>query len=91
MLKSPFHPGKFLRDLLAEHHISQTKLARHIGVQIVVINQICKEKRGISAAMAIRLSKAFGTTAEFLMNLNSAYELGKETRSYSIKLLVKAA
>ncbi len=58
MIKSPFHPGKFLRDFLREHEISQSVLARHIHVQINVINQICNEKRGISPAMAIRLSKA---------------------------------
>jgi antitoxin HigA-1 len=74
MLKSPFHPGMFLRRLLAEHGITQTRLARHIGVQIGVINQICNEKRGISAAMALKLSKALSTTPQFWLNLGNGHE-----------------
>lgn len=91
MIKSPFHPGKFLRDFLAEHEISQSLLARHIKVQVNVVNQICNEKRGISPAMAIRLSKALGTSVEFWLNLNTAYELGKERDNYKISSLIKAA
>jgi plasmid maintenance system antidote protein VapI len=46
----------FLRRLLDEHGITQTHLARHIGV----IYQICNEKRGISATMAMKLSRLEG-------------------------------
>lgn len=88
MLRSPFHPGHFLRKLLAEHAISQTRLARHIGVQIGVINQICNEKRGISAGMAMKLLQALGTTPEFWLNLQAGYELGREPASGRIKPLV---
>jgi addiction module HigA family antidote len=65
ILRSTFHPGHFLRKLVNGHGISQTRLARHLGVQIGVINQICNEKRGISPAMAIKLSMALGTSPEF--------------------------
>ena len=91
MLRSPFHPGHFLRQLLEEHGISQTRLARHIGVRIGVINQICNEKRGISAAMAVKLSQALGTTPEFWLNLQAAYELGREPTAGRIKPLVRVA
>ena len=90
MLKSPFHPGNFLRELLAEHDISQTELAKHIGVQVGVVNQICKEKRGISASMALRLSKALNMTAEFWLNLQMAYELN-QAHEVKIKPLAKVA
>jgi addiction module HigA family antidote len=80
MVKSPFHPGYFLRQLVGEHGISQTRLARHLGVQIGVINQICTEKRGISPAMALKLSMALGTSPEFWLNLQMAYELGTQKK-----------
>jgi HTH-type transcriptional regulator/antitoxin HigA len=67
----------FLRQLLQEHGLPQTRLARHIGVQIGVINQICTEKRGISAAMAMKLSHALRTTPQFWLNLENAYNLGR--------------
>ncbi len=78
MLRSPFHPGHYLRQLVAEHGISQTRLAKHLGVQISVINQICTEKRGISPAMAMKLSMALGTSPEFWLNLQMAFDLGRE-------------
>ena len=92
MLKSPFHPGHFLRQLVAEHNISQTQLARHLGVQIGVINQICNEKRGISPGMAIKLSMALGTSPEFWLNLQTAFELGQlERPTRTIRSLIKVA
>jgi addiction module HigA family antidote len=91
MIKSPFHPGIFLGQLLAEHGLSQSRLARHIGVQIGVINQICNEKRGISAAMAVKLSGALRTSPEFWLNLQMAYELGRAKAERQIKPLIRAA
>jgi addiction module HigA family antidote len=92
MLKSPFHPGHFLRQLIAEHAISQSQLARHLGVQIGVINQICKEKRGISPGMAMKLSMALGTSPEFWLNLQMAFELGQlQKLSKAIRPLIKVA
>jgi addiction module HigA family antidote len=91
MLKSPFHPGVFLRQLLGEHEISQTRLAQHIGVQIGVINQICNEKRGISPAMAVKLSDALGTSPEFWLNLQTSYDLGRANSKRVIKPLIRVA
>ena len=91
MLRSPFHPGKFLRQYLAEHNISQSTLARHLGMQIGVINQICNEKRGISASMGVKLGKALGTSPEFWLNLNLAYELGRVKDTPGIRPLIKVA
>ena len=91
MIHSPFHPGHFLRQLLSEHGISQTRLAKHLNVQIGVINQICNEKRGISPMMAIRLSQALSTSPEFWLNLQTAYELGQHDVALKIKPLVRVA
>jgi len=91
MIKSPFHPGMFLRQLLDEHSLSQSRLARHVGVQIGVINQICNEKRGISAGMAVKLAGALGTTPEFWLNLQTAYELGRTKARPPSKPLIRVA
>ncbi len=91
MIKSPFHPGMYLRQLLDEHEISQTRLARHIGVQIGVINQICNEKRGISASMAVKLSRALKTSPEFWLNLQTSYDLNRTDLNRQIKPLIRVA
>jgi addiction module HigA family antidote len=91
MIRSPFHPGYFLRRLLAEHGISQTKLARHLGVQVGVINLICQQKRGISPAMAVKLSRALRTTPEFWLNLQTAYDLHEAPETRQIRPLIRVA
>lgn len=74
------HPGAVLNDELEERDISQTGLARHIGVLPRTINEICRGKRGISAAMAIKLSMALGASPQFWLNLQKNWELGSVPR-----------
>lgn len=57
--------------------ISGYRLAKAIGVNGQTVNDIVLRKRGVSADMALRLGKFFGTTSEFWMNLQTAYELAK--------------
>ncbi len=71
----PPHPGEHLQDYLQGAGISQYRLARAIGVPPRRINEIVLGKRGISADTAIRLARFFGTTPQFWMNLQTAYEL----------------
>ena len=74
--RSSTHPGEFLREeFLLPLGISQSALARHIDVNPRVINEICREKRGISVRMAQLLEGALGMSAEFWMNAQAAYEL----------------
>lgn len=88
MLPSKIHPGVHLRELLAEHGISQSHLARHIGVKVGVINEVCNAKRGISVALAQKLSASFGSSLEFWLNLQLAYELGKSKRPMKISKII---
>ncbi len=74
---TPIHPGAVLRDELEEIKISQSALAAHIGVLPKTINEICLGKRGISAAMAWKLSKAIGGSPLFWMNLQNNWELSQ--------------
>jgi antitoxin HigA-1 len=70
------HPGKILlEEFLEPFKLSQYRLAKDISVPPRRINEIVKGKRGISADTALRLSRYFGTSAQFWMNLQSHYEL----------------
>jgi len=70
------HPGKILfEEFLGPMNISQYRLAKDITVPPRRINEIVKGKRGISADTALRLSRYFGTSPQFWMNLQDHYEL----------------
>ena len=69
------HPGKVLLDELEERDISQSALARHIGVLPRSVNEICRGKRGITAPMACLLSAALGASPQFWLNLQKNWEL----------------
>lgn len=71
----PIHPGIFLKDELEALDLSARKFARHIDVPHNAITEIMKGQRSITAAMALRLGKAFGTTPEYWLNLQKVYEL----------------
>lgn len=83
----PIHPGEILmEDFIQGFGITQNKLAVAIGVPPRRINEIVHGKRGITADTAVRLSRYFGTTAEFWMNLQSHYELRIQRRELADKL-----
>ncbi len=72
------HPGEILaEDFLKPMNITAYKLAKEIGVQQTRISQIIKGNTAITADMATRLAKFFGTSAELWMNLQSKYEIRK--------------
>jgi addiction module HigA family antidote len=72
----PVHPGEILReDLMKPFDISINRLARDLRVPVTRISEIVNYRRGISADTALRLARYFGSTAEFWLNLQAAYEL----------------
>src|SRR5438105_7642326 len=76
------HPGQILREeFLKPLHMSVYALAKGLRVPAQGINDVVLEKRGISPATALRLAQFFGTTAEFWMNMQAAYELATVRRS----------
>jgi addiction module HigA family antidote len=74
------HPGLVLKDELDERDITQTALARHVGVLAKTVNEICRGKRGISAEMALKLSMALGASPTFWLNLQTNWELSQAMR-----------
>ena len=72
----PIHPGEvLLTEFLEPLGITQHRLAVAVGVPPRRINEIVHGKRGISADTALRLSRFFGTTDRFWLNLQSRYDL----------------
>jgi addiction module HigA family antidote len=70
------HPGRILRDeFLLPLTLSQYRLAREINVPGKRIGEIIKGKRAITADTALRLSRRFGTSSQFWMNLQTRFDL----------------
>jgi antitoxin HigA-1 len=72
----PIHPGEVLREeFLKPFDISADNLANSIGVENRKINKIVSEKQNVTADVALRLAKFFGTSAGFWLGLQSDYDL----------------
>ena len=72
----PVTPGEMLKDeFLAEYGLSQSQLARAIGISPNRIAEIVNNRRRITADTALRLSLYFGNSPEFWINLQSYYDL----------------
>jgi addiction module HigA family antidote len=72
----PIHPGEILREeFLTPLRMSAHELALALRVPATRINDVVNEKRGITADTALRLSRYFGTTSRFWMNMQTSYEL----------------
>ena len=72
----PIHPGEvLLEEFIKGFGITQHRLALAIGVPPRRINEIVLGKRSITADTALRLSRYFGTSAEFWCNLQDQYNL----------------
>ncbi len=73
---APVHPGEILsEEFLKPMGMSQYRLAQRLGVPPRRINEIVHGQRAISADTALRLSRLFGTSERFWMNLQVRYDL----------------
>lgn len=75
MARPPIHPGEILADELAEINVTPTELARQINVPVNRVTQIIHGRRGITGDTALRLGHWFGTSAQFWLNLQGAYDI----------------
>ena len=72
----PVHPGEILReDYLVPLGMSANALANALKIPAPRINDIVRERRAVSPDTAMRLARYFGTTPEFWMNLQTAFDL----------------
>lgn len=75
----PIHPGEILREeYLAPIGLKPYTLAKQLHVPRTRIERVVAEKTPITPDTALRLAKFFGTTAQFWMNMQSAYDLAIE-------------
>lgn len=80
----PIHPGEILREeFILPLGLTSNALAVALHVPAPRINDIVREKRGITADTALRLAQFFGTTAEFWMGLQDDYEMAITRASLS--------
>ncbi|MFZ5426499.1 MAG: HigA family addiction module antitoxin [Thermodesulfobacteriota bacterium] len=88
MMKNPPHPGLSVRyDCLEPLGLSVTQGAKALGVSRQALNNLVNGKAGISPEMAIRLSKAFGSTPESWLRLQMAYDLA-QARQHEDQIVV---
>ena len=74
--RPPTHPGEFLReDFLPDYDLTVSGLATALGVSRQSVNELLRERRAISPRMALRLSRLFGNSPEFWLNLQRAVDL----------------
>ena len=77
-MKTPAHPGRIVRSACLEPlGLSVTDGAEVLGVTRQTLNNVIHGKSGISPQMAIRLSKAFGSTPETWLRMQLAYDLAR--------------
>jgi addiction module HigA family antidote len=73
---APVHPGNvLLKDFIEPMGISRYRVAKNIHVPQRRIDLICRGEAAVSADMALRLGRLFGTTPEFWINLQAQYDL----------------
>jgi antitoxin HigA-1 len=83
-MKNPPHPGRSIRNACLEPlGLSVTEGAKVLGVTRQTLNNVVNGKSGISPEMAIRLSKAFGSTAETWLRMQLAYDLAQARKDES--------
>ena len=78
---APTHPGEMLRDdFMPDYNLTTTGFAQKLGVSRQTVNELLLERRAVSPAMALRLSKLFGNTPEFWLNAQRAADLWNAKR-----------
>ena len=75
MLKRAVHPGRVLKDELAELGVTPTEFARQIDVPANRISQIVNGKRSITGDTALRFGRWFGVEPQFWLNLQAHFDL----------------
>ena len=72
----PIHPGEILREeFMVPLALSSNALSKELHVPVTRVNDIVRARRGVTADTALRLARYFGTTAQFWINLQAAYDL----------------
>ena len=83
-MKNPAHPGRIVRSACLEPlGLSVTAGAKVLGISRQTLTKVINGKSGISAEMAIRLAKAFGSTADTWVRIQASYDLAQARKDES--------
>jgi len=83
----PTHPGEMLReDFMPDFDLNTTSMASALGVSRQTINEILRERRSITPFMSLRLSRFFGNSPEFWLNVQHAWDLWDSERRFRNEL-----
>jgi antitoxin HigA-1 len=79
----PTHPGEMLReDFMVDYGLTVATLAKTLGASRQTINEMLRERRAVTPAMALRLAKLFGNAPEFWLNAQRAVDLWDAEQQY---------
>ncbi len=79
----PTHPGEMIReDFMPDYKLSTASLAAALGVSRQTINELLRERRAVTAVMALRLSRLFGNSPDFWLNVQHARDLWESEQVY---------
>jgi addiction module HigA family antidote len=80
--RNPFHPGEILlEEFLEPKGVTQSAFAEKVGWTKTRLNELIKGKRGITAAAALDLADALGTSPKLWMNLQATFDLDKAAKA----------
>ena len=86
-MKHPVHPGKIIKHSVKTSGLSVTESADGLGVTRQTLSRVMYEKPSLSPEMAVRVSKAFGSTVAHWMRMQFAYDLANvEKTAKTIKV-----
>ena len=72
----PIHPGEVLREeFLKPFNLTENDLAAQLGISAENVEDVIAERSGITADLALRLAKFFGTSAQFWLGLKSDHDI----------------
>ena len=86
-MKKPVHPSKISKHSVEDPGLSITEAAERLGVTRQTLSRVTNEQTSLSPEMAVRVSKAFGSTVEHWMRMQMAYDLANiEKTAKTIKV-----
>ena len=83
----PTHPGEMLReDFMHDYGLTVSILATGLGVSRQTVNELLKERRAVTPVMALRLSRLFGNSPDFWLNVQRSRDLWETEQFYHNEL-----
>ena len=85
---TPTHPGEVLKDELEYRKLSQSQLAKQMGMSYKVLNDILNERRPLTTTTAMLFEAAIGVPAEALMRLQLKYnmQVANQDKTFAARL-----